>query len=75
MFANNNKPNGLACPNCSTLIPMTIESLLTGTAFVCPNAACRTVLNLDRARSRQSLDALDRLQSGLARARAQQGQR
>ncbi len=58
---------GLRCPECNTLIPVSIAELLHVGAVVCPN--CTLMLEVDRERSHGALDALQRLQSAHDEAR------
>ncbi len=53
-------PTGIPCPDCSTLIPADLESLLDpGREFICPCCGCRLVLM--REASAQALGELEKV--------------
>lgn len=66
------KTPGMPCPSCGTYIAMSIEDLLSGCSFKCPNTDCNTELHIDRGRSAASMDALEKLKEGLSKAGAAQ---
>jgi uncharacterized protein YbaR (Trm112 family) len=49
-------PGGIACPECRTIIPVTVERLLKADAFVCPS--CKLELRVDVDRSNRTLATL-----------------
>jgi hypothetical protein len=52
---------GLNCPRCATRFPVTIPQLLSGQPIFCPS--CKLQLNLDRSKSSQALESLNKLQN------------
>jgi transcription initiation factor IIE alpha subunit len=57
---NNQEPTpGLTCPQCRFRMQFTIQELLYSQRFTCPG--CGLVLTMNRAESRESLDALQQL--------------
>lgn len=61
--SNLRQPAGLPCPQCGKFIEMRIEDLLRRSFFRCKQ--CGLELTLNRAQSRDSLDALDKLQGAI----------
>lgn len=60
MSPSSARPTGIPCPDCSTLIPADLESLLDpGRDFVCPCCGCRLVLM--REASAQALSELEKV--------------
>ena len=55
-----NKRPGLKCPECDFLIEISIPQLLSQDDFRCPG--CGLILSLERASSRESLEALSQIQ-------------
>ena len=66
------KTPGMPCPNCGAYIAMSIEDLLSQSSFKCQNPDCNTELHIDRGRSAESMNALEKLKDGLAKASAGQ---
>ena len=66
------KTAGLPCPECKTIIPISLDSLLAERNFRCPNSDCRLVVSLDRSQSRDALDAAMKLKAGLDAAKRKQ---
>ncbi|AFL83176.1 hypothetical protein Belba_0518 [Belliella baltica DSM 15883] len=60
------KNPGLKCPECSTRIPISIQTLLTSNGVTCPN--CDLELEIDKEKSEGALHALEKLQSGIQKA-------
>lgn len=50
---------GLNCPQCGNFIETTIFQLLTSRAIQCPH--CHLQLMIDRGKSKQALDALQKV--------------
>ena len=61
--AGSQQPAGLPCPKCGKLIEFRIEDLLRRSFFRCKN--CGLELTLNRAQSRESLEALGKLQGAI----------
>lgn len=57
---------GLNCPRCDTKIHISIPQLLSVSPVICP--ACFLQLSIDTEKSKQSLDALRKLQNDLDKA-------
>lgn len=57
---------GLTCPRCREKFPISIPMLLSGQPIFCPHCLLR--LDVDKAKSEQSLKALGKLQCDLDRA-------
>lgn len=55
------RKTGLNCPQCGGFTETTIFQLLTSCALQCPH--CRLRLTIDRGKSRQALDALQKVQA------------
>lgn len=51
---------GMECPQCGAFIETSIFQLLTTNALVCP--ACQLRLRIDRMKSRQTFEALRKVQ-------------
>src|SRR5687768_9255117 len=49
---------GLNCPQCGTLIVVTLQDLLGKGSVVCPNSVCSLRLDVHPERSRETLTAL-----------------
>lgn len=54
-----NQPKGMPCPKCGTPIAVSLKDLLEAKIIVCPG--CGLHLEVDRASSSKSLEALQRL--------------
>lgn len=54
------RKTGLNCPQCGGFIETTIFQLLTSHAIQCPH--CHLRLTIDRGKSKQALDALQKVQ-------------
>ena len=63
---------GLKCPECSTLIPMSIDLLLSESSFHCPG--CALQISIDKEQSKACLNALQKLDTNLKNAKAVQQQ-
>lgn len=61
---------GLDCPECGHRIPVTIHNLLHDKSIICGH--CLLELDVDRDKSKPSLEALSRLDQGFSRAQAMQ---
>ena len=57
----NQRPRGLSCPECSTLIIIDIADLLQTGKLICPN--CQLELNMDKQKSAESIQVLMDFQS------------
>ncbi len=56
-------PAGVPCPKCKSRIEIKLEELLTRSYFRCK--ACGLELTLNRFQSRESLEALEKLQGAI----------
>jgi len=54
------KQGGMNCPGCGAHLPVTLEGLLSGGRFTCPNGRCRGTLRLDTGASAEALNVLRR---------------
>ena len=57
------RPPGMPCPKCGFFIEMSVQKLLYGDDFKCP--ACRLVLQMDRAQSRDALAILQKVDTAM----------
>lgn len=55
------KNPGLDCPQCGTLIVLTIEQLLNQIPIKCPNESCGLEISVNQKKSGESLKILRRL--------------
>jgi len=56
----NQRPRGLSCPECATLIVVDINDLLITGKLTCPN--CKLELQMDRHKSAESIQVLTNFQ-------------
>jgi len=54
-----NKPNGLQCPVCRQLIPISIRQLMISKSIQCP--VCGLVLSIDKNKSEKALKILSKI--------------
>ena len=54
-----NKPNGLKCPVCGQLIPISIQQLMMSKSIKCP--VCGLVLSIDKNKSEKALKILGKI--------------
>ena len=57
---------GLKCPECGTLISVSIEQIISAGSIYCTN--CFLELKIDAGKSAASIDALKKLKDGFAEA-------
>ena len=50
----------LSCPSCRTPIPIRIGELISYAEIKCPNRNCAVVLNIDKDRSKDAIEAYKR---------------
>lgn len=60
-MATNNRPRGLSCPECSTLIVIDISNLVMTGRITCPN--CQLELLMDKDKSAESIAVLMKFKS------------